>query len=222
VAASTSERASRVRQAAPPATVRRRPGPSGRDVRAQLLDVAEDLFATFGYDAVSLRAVSAAADLTSGALHYHFASRDELLLAVLDRRRGDVNERARALLRQIESGERPHTVAALVEAIAQPLLELLREDPVGGSRYLRIVSQMQAASDPRIGTGTGSTTGQIRELYTRLPGVAGRSPTRWGIAARCLVHELAVLAEQPDFDPSTYGGRIAEVLDFIVAGLQQP
>ncbi|HUY64431.1 MAG TPA: TetR/AcrR family transcriptional regulator [Acidimicrobiales bacterium] len=52
--------------------------------RASLLAAASELFADKGIDAVSVDAVAAAAGRTSGAIYAHFASKEGLVLAVLD------------------------------------------------------------------------------------------------------------------------------------------
>src|ERR1700728_4532423 len=52
--------------------------------RARLLRAAADLFAEQGIDGVSVDAVAAAANRTSGAVYDHFGSKHGLLLALLD------------------------------------------------------------------------------------------------------------------------------------------
>ncbi|MFN8628716.1 MAG: helix-turn-helix domain-containing protein [Candidatus Binatia bacterium] len=50
------------------------------------MDAAEELFATFGVEGVSIRSINAAAGLAAPSVHYHFGSKDDLLSAVLRRR----------------------------------------------------------------------------------------------------------------------------------------
>jgi AcrR family transcriptional regulator len=52
--------------------------------RQKVLTVASDLFATKGFEATSMRDVAAAANLMSGSLYYHFASKEEMYVAVQD------------------------------------------------------------------------------------------------------------------------------------------
>ena len=51
-------------------------------MRERILDVALDLFVQNGYDATSLREVSEQLGVTKAALYYHFASKDEILMAL--------------------------------------------------------------------------------------------------------------------------------------------
>ena len=51
--------------------------------REKLLDVAEELFARHGLDAVSVRAILRAAGLRNqSALQYHFGGRENLIAAI--------------------------------------------------------------------------------------------------------------------------------------------
>lgn len=53
--------------------------------RARILDVAAELFLAHGYGATSLRHLADEAGMKAGSLYYHFASKEELLTAVLRR-----------------------------------------------------------------------------------------------------------------------------------------
>lgn len=50
--------------------------------REMLVDKAAELFCQFGYDATSLRDIAAAIGMQPGSMYYHFASKDDILLAV--------------------------------------------------------------------------------------------------------------------------------------------
>lgn len=53
--------------------------------RGELLDVALRLFAERGFDATTIADISTAAGTAHGLVYHYFRSKDELLLAVLDR-----------------------------------------------------------------------------------------------------------------------------------------
>lgn len=55
-----------------------------RDVRAQLLLAARDLFTRHGYQAVSTRELAAAADTTPAMIHYYFGDKHGLYRALLE------------------------------------------------------------------------------------------------------------------------------------------
>ena len=52
--------------------------------RAKILKISEQLFTEYGYNAVSIRDISEACNLTKAALYYHFPSKDALYGEVID------------------------------------------------------------------------------------------------------------------------------------------
>jgi AcrR family transcriptional regulator len=52
--------------------------------RRKVLTVASDLFATKGFEATSMRDVATAVGMMSGSLYYHFASKEDMYVAVQD------------------------------------------------------------------------------------------------------------------------------------------
>jgi TetR/AcrR family transcriptional regulator len=55
------------------------------ELRNRLLDVAEEMFAEHGYDAVPVRQLADAAGVNPALIHYYFGSKQKLLFAVIDR-----------------------------------------------------------------------------------------------------------------------------------------
>ena len=55
----------------------------GAKTRAEIREVAADLFYKHGYEATSLRAVAAEVGIKVGSLYYHMGSREELLLDIM-------------------------------------------------------------------------------------------------------------------------------------------
>src|SRR4051812_48995648 len=70
--------------------------------KVAVLNAAERLFAAHGFRATSVRAITDLAGANLGAVNYHFASKDELILAVLRRRMKPLNAERLALLDQFE------------------------------------------------------------------------------------------------------------------------
>ena len=72
--------------------------PSGEgDTRERILDVALDLFIEQGYDKTSLREIAEPLGVTKAALYYHFAAKEDILLALHLR----LHELARPVLAQL-------------------------------------------------------------------------------------------------------------------------
>ena len=107
--------------------------------RERLLSAAEELFATRGIDAVSLREINRLAGARNAvAVQYHFADREGVVRAVLDKHRPTVEAARHALLDQLE--EAP-TLRGLSGALVRPLAAKLG-DPDGGPQYLQVHAEV--------------------------------------------------------------------------------
>jgi TetR/AcrR family transcriptional regulator, regulator of cefoperazone and chloramphenicol sensitivity len=113
--------------------------PPAVGTRERLLGEAERLFARDGVQGVTTRQIVEAADQRNpSAVSYHFGSRQNLLLAILARRGGPVDEE-RGRLREL-AGPRPDA-PSLVRCLVIPYAALL--DFEGGRAYVQIVAQLR-------------------------------------------------------------------------------
>jgi AcrR family transcriptional regulator len=90
-----------------------------RSTRERILDIALELFVEQGYDKTSLRQIAEPMGFTKAALYYHFASKDEILLA-LHLRLHDLG--ADALRRLGEVPAEPEAWGALLQDMVDELL----------------------------------------------------------------------------------------------------
>jgi AcrR family transcriptional regulator len=111
------------------------------ETRDNLLAAAEQLFAAHGVEAVSLREIARTAGAKNViAVQYHFADRDGVLQAILDKHLPDVEARRHALLDLIES-DPASSVRALAGALVRPLAAKLA-DTDGGAAFLRVYAEL--------------------------------------------------------------------------------
>ena len=89
------------------------------DTRERILNAAERLFGELGYDAASLRTITAEAGANIAAVNYHFKSKQELLRAVLARRIRPLNDQR---LAQLDAYDRDRAGAPRVEELVRILL----------------------------------------------------------------------------------------------------
>jgi len=115
-----------------------------KDVKTAVMDAAERLLANYGLNGVSLRRILSEAGANTAALHYHFKSREGLVEAILTRRGENINLRRRELLVAMEGQESPPSVEAIVDALVDPLIEILREQGEAGRRYVRFLARLQS------------------------------------------------------------------------------
>src|SRR6478736_3259068 len=80
------------------------------DTKTRILDVAEGLFVEHGFEATSLRQLTAAAGVNLAAVNYHFGSKEELFQAVLTRRLDPMNQER---IERLDRLEREATVRPL-------------------------------------------------------------------------------------------------------------
>jgi AcrR family transcriptional regulator len=107
----------------------------------RILDAAEDLFSKRGFDGVTIREVTALANVDTALAHYYFSTKQGLFDAVLERRAEQVfAERMQAFDRfEAECGERT-TVEGAVATFLTPLLSKARTGDIGWKNYFRLLS----------------------------------------------------------------------------------
>lgn len=108
-------------------------------MREKILDVAEELFAIHGYDAVSTRAVAARVDVSAAMIHYYFTSKRALFDAVFARRAGVLN-RERMIAFDSYEASVEQTVEGAIAAFLTPMLVKLAADEPGWRHYLALVA----------------------------------------------------------------------------------
>lgn len=201
---------------------KRRKGPhDGEATREALMDAAERLFAEQGVEAVSVRAVNAAAGLAPAAVHYHFGSKDTLLEAVLLRRGrtvvADIIERCDQLL----SREGRPDPREIIEALVAPYADLLERDRAAGTRWLSIVGQLTLSGGERMMESAAPATERLQTLIHRAFPDTDPSAlqTAWTLSVEAL---MLLMARTPDswFAPNDEAAAMRDTLvDFAVGGL---
>jgi AcrR family transcriptional regulator len=131
-----------------------------RDTRAQLILAAERLFAERGIDGVSLREINLAAkQRNTSAAHYHFGSKEALIDAIFEFRRGEIGRRRDALLDVMEASGHADP-RALAEALIVPIANDPQQGPAEGGRYyLQFVAQVLVT--------TPNQAGQLMRKHTQ-------------------------------------------------------
>lgn len=90
------------------------------DTKERILDAAEKLFGKNGFDATSLRDITAEAGVNLAAVNYHFQSKESLLEAVIARRMEPVNRKRLELL---ELAGPSASLEQILMAFLNPLFE---------------------------------------------------------------------------------------------------
>jgi AcrR family transcriptional regulator len=142
------------------------------DIQKKLLDIAEYLFARWGYAAVSIRDVTSMAKMRVANVSYYFGSKQNLYYEVLRRRAEPLSRMRLERMKAARSQKigRDRKLKALVAAYADPPLELSQSGDVGWKNFFSLIGQV---------TFTGFAAPQIAEFFNE--------PARQLMAA---LHEL--------------------------------
>lgn len=115
------------------------------NMREAILAAAEELFATNGFNAVSVRDIAQAAGANPGSVTYHFKTKDGLLLEIYQRHCGPMNLRRSELL---EAAKRVRDLQDRLEAIVRayvvPAFTSGSDLAGGGARFSRLRAVMSA------------------------------------------------------------------------------
>jgi AcrR family transcriptional regulator len=202
----------------------------------KLLDAAETLFMEHGFEATSLRLITAAAGVNLAAVNYHFGSKEELFQSVLTRRLDPMNQERVALLTDLEQRAAPGPVACekVLSAMLIPALKLARDPARGGNNFLRLLGRAYADPAPfirqflsdqyavmiaRFKAAFGRALPELpkRELSWRLHFIMGAlSYTLAGTDVLKLIEEL-----RPD-EPANDEALLQRLAPFLLAGLTAP
>ncbi|HEY2817452.1 MAG TPA: TetR/AcrR family transcriptional regulator [Casimicrobiaceae bacterium] len=120
--------------------------------KQRILDTAENLFMEHGFEATSLRSITAAAAVNLAAVNYHFGSKEELFQSVLTRRLDPMNHARLALLTRLEAQVEPRALSCekILTALFVPALDLARDPERGGKNFLRLLGRAYADPAPFI------------------------------------------------------------------------
>lgn len=109
----------------------------GTKTRDRILDAAEELFAEFGFDATKLRDVALEVGIQPPSLYNHFATKEALYDAVLDRAFAPIFEEISELSKDTES-------LAKADVAFRASMDLTRRHP----RVAKLLYQELLARDP--------------------------------------------------------------------------
>lgn len=111
----------------------------------KILDAAEALFGSRGFNGVSVKEIADAAGVDASLLHYYFATKAGLHAAVLARRADEVNGlRMASMQRYAEAHKGRLTVEGVLRAYLEPTFEFARAHGAGRLNYLNVVARLNS------------------------------------------------------------------------------
>lgn len=154
------------------------------ETRLRILAAAKTALLEAGYARLSTRAIAEAAGVPLSQIHYHFGSKQQLVLELLD------EENRRRLGRQADMyGSEMPLWKQWIQAC-----DFFEDDVESG--YVRVLLEMTAAgwSDAEI---AGAVSAELRGWFDLLAGVARRAAERFGTLGPFTPEEVAALAGLP-------------------------
>jgi AcrR family transcriptional regulator len=154
------------------------------ETRTRILEAAKTSLLQVGYANLSTRLIAETAGVPLSQIHYHFGSKQKLVLELL------TEENRRLLGRQAALYD---SDMALWKQWMQAC-DFLDDDIESG--YVRVLQEMAAAgwSDPEIASSVGA---DLRGWFDLLAGVARRAEARFGTLGPFTPEEVAALAGLP-------------------------
>ena len=119
------------------------------ETRTRILDAAEELFMQHGFEATSMRQLTAKAGANLAAVNYHFGSKDALIEAVFRRRLDAMNATRIAELDRMEkdAGGRALSPRQIIGAFVGVSLRMVEDATAGGRNVIRLLGRTY--SDPQ-------------------------------------------------------------------------
>jgi AcrR family transcriptional regulator len=193
------------------------PGTGGhaddRDTRERILDVALDLFTEQGYDKTTLRQIAEPLGFTQAAIYYHFAAKQDILLALHMR----LHQLGKAVLDQAETEAGPAGWAAALRGLV---------DTVIANRKLFILHQRnQTAFQAVHHEGHDGDHEELDHRFRQIlddPAFPVRDRVRLSCALGALGSALLMPSDLVDLDPAIYGELVREAItDLLDPGASQ-
>ncbi|MCW2614358.1 MAG: transcriptional regulator, TetR family [Frankiales bacterium] len=194
-------------------TTDRRPvaGRPRGETRQRILDTALALFAEHGYAGTSIRDIADELGVTKAAVHYHFAAKEQIVLALLEPM---LAQFAEVVERQAQAPTGPRDLLLGVREVlveSGPLLSVLASDPsvAGPGAGLHAEVHALAARTAEVLAGPGASSARLLRAHCALGGFyAG-----WDTSFRGLTGTAAGVVDDDELEV---------VLDAALAALGPP
>lgn len=184
--------------------------------RARILDASKQCFIADGFHAATMATIAERAGVSAGLIYRYFASKQAIVLAIIERELGE----ARARIGQL------HGAADLVQGLADTFADFRSREPEVMSAALYLEMSAAATRDAEIAAAIRHadqlTRGDFQAWLERPVAEGGRGLAAADAATRALVVQLLVsglavrAAREPDIDAEALRGALAPVLGRLV------
>lgn len=202
--------------------------------RERILRVAEQLFAEHGFNGVSVRTLTAAANVNLAGISYYFGSKEGLLAAIYESHcRPMAEERLRLLSACAETPGRAPLLEQIIAAFIGPALDSTIDAAGGGAVFTRLRAMLahenNALAKALVAEHFDATSRRFVEALAACLPELGREVVLWRF--HFLLGTLYYTMITPDrivhlsnglCDPSDVATVMAQMVRFIAAGFRAP
>jgi AcrR family transcriptional regulator len=179
--------------------------------RERILDVALDLFIEKGYDGTSLREIAERLHFTKAALYYHFASKEDILMALHMRLHASGKDALRRLT------EEPFSLS-----LWSSLLDDLLDQMIAQRKIFLLHERNQAAMEKLHGTAHDTEHEDLQERFRAIlsnPDISLRDRVRMACSFGALFGGLIMTGDAFDDASSTeLGAMLREAVHDLIDG----
>lgn len=206
-----------------------------RDPKRRILDVAEKVFASQGFDAASIRSIAAGVGVNLPTIYYHFGSKLGLIQAVLDRRTGSLQQEHLALLERYdqEAGGVPLSMEKILEAMLLPPLRIAASDSPAHAIVMQLIGRIMEESSEEMQEMFLARHRKVKEAFylafarslPELPpcDLRWRYEFAWGLLGSVLLRARLLAKETRGVcDPLDTPAILAQMIALLAAGFRAP
>jgi AcrR family transcriptional regulator len=202
-------------------------GTQASSTKAQLVDVAEQLFLRSGLG-VSVRDITDAAGQNGAAIHYHFGSRDALVGAVIARRANDLAARRRAALQTLRAAPTPPTIHDVVSGLVGAYVGMVEAEGPDAQRWVDLMHALWLDRSPALAFMHEQAADERDWSHlarAALPHLTDDVfAARLELAIETIIIGLRTPTRAPGSEavhlPASLAARAALLVDFVAAGLE--
>ncbi len=116
---------------------------------SHILDAAEEIFGTRGFEGGNLRRIAAVAGVSQALLHYHYSNKEALYQAVFERRADAIRVARQERLALAQSSPAGASLEEVLEILFLPLDSLLNERRGNLRFYVQMLAEVTIRGDER-------------------------------------------------------------------------
>jgi len=169
-----------------------------KTTKTLILETTERLLAEHGFESVSLRDITTAAEVNVAAVNYHFGSKEKLFEAIQCRYIEPLNAERLRVLEELTKDGRVATVREILEAFMRPFLTVVKRSEMSEKLFFKLMGR--CVMDPAGGIPDAVVVEfkHVAEAFTQalmaaVPGmsvetVLWRLHFTFGVMAQTLLH----------------------------------